>query len=183
MENRGAKNGKIIKAAIWVCVIIISMAYVFEGCGIHRLRSWLIFVLPCAALIIYAVVKFKADRKRLYCTAGSALAMAATYLVWTNVSINDSQVSIWAIQNMYLAAAFAVVTGAFFAKYIFALAVFTSFNIGIAAGDIFGVYSFDPGGGLLHNGWIILFIIFFGASFAAAIAQLIYGKIKRAKDR
>ena len=65
------------------------------------------------------------------------------------------------MRNMFLWAAFAVVTGAFFAKYIFAVSAFASFNIGTAAGDLFGVYSFDPGGGRLHSGWFIFCCIFF----------------------
>ncbi len=177
------KYSKKAKAIILACVIVILIAGIRLGSDIRYLQSWLVFGLPCAGLLIYSIAAARAYKARMLWTVCSVLALAATYLLWTNVSLSDAMVNEWTMRNMFLWAAFAVVTGAFFAKYIFAVSAFASFNIGTAAGDLFGVYSFDPGGGRLHSGWFIFCCIFFCTMLAAAIAQAVYGRVKKARAK
>ena len=40
-----------------------------------------------------------------------------------------------------------------------------------------------PGGGRLHSGWFIFCCIFFCTMLAAAIAQAIYGRVKKARAK
>ena len=168
------KYSKKAKAIILACVIVILIAGIRLGSDIRYLQSWLVFGLPCAGLLIYSIAAARAYKARMLWTVCGVLALAATYLLWTNVSLSDAAVNEWTMRNMFLWAAFAVVTGAFFAKYIFAVS---------AAGDLFGVYSFDPDGGRLHSGWFIFCCIFFCTMLAAAIAQAIYGRVKKARAK
>ncbi len=175
------KYSKKAKAIIWACVIVILLAGIRLGSDIRYLKSWLVFGLPCAGLLIYSIATARAYKARMLWTVCSVLMLAATYLLWTNVPLSDAEVNEWTMRNLFLVAAFAVVTGAFFAKYIFAVSAFASFNIGTAAGDLFGTFSLDHGCGVSHNGWYIFCCIFFCTMLAAAIAQIVYGRVKKAR--
>ena len=135
------KYSKKAKAIILACVIVILIAGIRLGSDIRYLQSWLVFGLPCAGLLIYSIAAARAYKARMLWTVCGVLALAATYLLWTNVSLSDAAVNEWTMRNMFLWAAFAVVTGAFFAKYIFAVSAFTPSTPAAADCTAAGSYS------------------------------------------
>ncbi|MCH5204173.1 MAG: hypothetical protein J1F03_05450 [Oscillospiraceae bacterium] len=63
--------------------------------------------------------------------------------------------------------------------------VFTTagYVVGFFAGYFFNTDSYDPGGGLLNNMWIIWMFLFIGAIFAGVIIEIIIGIADRCKKR
>ena len=96
------KYSKKAKAIILACVIVILIAGIRLGSDIRYLQSWLVFGLPCAGLLIYSIAAARAYKARMLWTVCGVLALAATYLLWTNVSLSDAAVNEWTMRNMFL---------------------------------------------------------------------------------
>jgi hypothetical protein len=119
------------------------------------------------------------DRKRLIWVSGVIVGYAAAYTFWRNIALFELNVGEWAASNFLIPAALIGVITAFFQKYWFAVISFTGFNAGIVIGGLLGVISYDPGGGRLHNGWLLWMIVTVASYFAGAIAQWATDRKKR----
>lgn len=60
---------------------------------------------------------------------------------------------------------------------------FAGYHLGVIAGGLFGRVSYGPGGGLLHNGWLIWIFVFIGCVCGGCIAEAIsHAKKKKNKS-
>lgn len=171
--------GMLILMGLSVLILMLWGMFVCMGAV-----DWLglsVLLLPAAYLIVKSIIKARENKVRMLWMIGCAAAFAVSYFVW-KVPFAGEYLSDWAIPA-FMAEAFTVSAfGAFFAKRIAAISSFAGFNMGMIAGMLWGVDSFDPGGGRTTNAWLIFLLVFFGVTAAGVLAEIIAGEVKKKRE-
>lgn len=171
--------GMLILMGLSVLILMLWGMFVCMGAV-----DWLglsVLLLPAAYLIVKSIIKARENKVRMLWMIGCAAAFAVSYFVW-KVPFAGEYLSDWAIPA-FMAEAFTVSAfGAFFAKRIAAISSFAGFNMGMIAGMLWGVDSFDPGGGRTTNAWFVFLLVFFGTVAAGVLAEIIAGEVKKKRE-
>ncbi len=156
---------KIIKKAkvyIWLGAAALLLLGLLLGIDISVTGAQLVFMVPVAAFSILSVVRSKRSITRMCWVLGAVIGFIGSYFLWSNIAFFEYDVGAWVAKNCTFAAAFICITAAYFNKRWIAVFTFAGYNLGVIAGGLFGRASYDPGGGLLHNGWLIWIFTFIG---------------------
>ena len=167
--------GMLILIGLSAFILMLWGMFVCMGAA-----DWLglsVLLLSAAYLMVKSIIKAHENKERVLWMIGCAAAFAVSYFVW-KVPFAGEYLSDWAIPT-FMAEAFIISAfGAFFAKRIAAMSSFAGFNIGMIAGILWGVDSFDPGG-RTTNAWLIFLLVFFGVTVAGVLAEIIAGEVKK----
>ena len=172
-EAKYNKLAERIKTMIWSGALIMLIVGLALGIGISPVSSKLIFIIPVAACVIVAAFNYKTDKTRMLWVLGTLAAFVAAYLLMRCIRPFEYNVSYWVASHLTFAVVFIAVVSAFFMKRYMAAAVFAGYCICGIAGEVFGTVSYDPGGGRLHNGWIIAVLVLAAFTIAGVMAELI----------
>ena len=156
---------KIMKKAklyIWIGAVALLLLGLFLGIDISVTGSQLVFLVPVAAFAILSVVRSKESIARMFWVLGGVIGFIGVYFLWSNITFFEYDIGAWVSKNCTFIAAFIGTTAAYFNKKWIAAFTFAGYNLGVIAGGLFGQGSYDPGGGLLHNGWLIWIFTFIG---------------------
>ena len=126
-----------------------------------------------------AAFNYKTDKTRMLWVLGTLAAFVAAYLLMRCIRPFEYNVSYWVASHLTFAVVFIAVVSAFFMKRYMAAAVFAGYCICGIAGEVFGTVSYDPGGGRLHNGWIIAVLVLAAFTIAGVMAELICSRKKK----
>ena len=178
-EAKYNKLAERIKTMIWSGALIMLIVGLALGIGISPVSSKLIFIIPVAACVIVAAFNYKTDKTRMLWVLGTLAAFVAAYLLMRCIRPFEYNVSYWVASHLTFAVVFIAVVSAFFMKRYMAAAVFAGYCICGIAGEVFGTVSYDPGGGRLHNGWIIAVLVLAAFTIAGVMAELICSRKKK----
>lgn len=178
-EAKYNKLAERIKTMIWSGALIMLIVGLALGIGISPVSSKLIFIIPVAACVIVAAFNYKTDKTRMLWVLGTLAAFVAAYLLMRCIRPFEYNVSYWVTSHLTFAVVFIAVVSAFFMKRYIAAAVFAGYCICGIAGEVFGTVSYDPGGGRLHNGWIIAVLVLAAFTIAGVMAELICSRKKK----
>ena len=182
-EIADKKIMKKAKLCIWVGAAALLLLGLFLGIDISVTGSQLTFMVPVAAFAILSVVRGKESIARMCWVLGAVIGFIGAYFLWDNVAFFEYDVGAWVAKNCTFAAAFICITAAYFNKRWIAAFTFAGYHLGVIAGGLFGRVSYDPGGGLLHNGWLIWIFVFIGCVCGGCIAEVIsHAKKKKNKS-
>ena len=160
-------------AGIWFIAGILLLAGLWLGIEISIIGAWIVFMVPVAALAILSILRCKRNIAGMCWVFGVIIGFLGAYFLWNNHVFFEHNIGAWVAEHFTFAAMFISVTTAFFNKKYIAVFTFAGYNLGIVAGELLGKVSYDPGGGRLHNGWLIWIFVFVGFVFAGGIVEAI----------
>lgn len=170
------------KLCIWAGAAALLLIGLVLGMDISVTGAQLVFALPVAAfaiLSVVSVVRSKEGIARMCWVLGAVIGFIGAYFFWSNVAFFKYDIGAWVAKNCTFAAAFICITAAYFNKRWLAAFTFAGYHLGVIAGGLFGWVSYDPGGGLLHNGWLIWILVFIGCVCGGCIAEAIWHTKKK----
>lgn len=181
---RDEKTVRRVKRAVWLGTAAVLALGVYLGIDISTAGSRLVFLLPCAAFVLLSVLRGRENPKRMLWVLGMTVGVIAAYYFFSHVELFAYDVGAWAAKNATFFLALLCTSTAYFGKHRLALLSFAGHCLGILAGGRFGQLSFDPGGGLLHNGWqIYLIVLLGGIVLGGALELLLILKKRRAASQ
>ena len=166
-------------AGIWFGAGVLLLLGLWMGIEISTIGASLVFAIPVAVFAILSVVRCKESPVRMGWVLGAVIGMIGAYFLWKNVIIFERDIGAWVADNCTFAVMFVSVTSAFFNKRWIAAFTLAGYNLGVIAGGLFGRVSYDPGGGTLHNGWLIWIFVFLGFFFLGCIAEVVFHAIRK----
>lgn len=172
-EINDKKTVKKAKLYIWIGAVALLLLGLFLGIDISVTGARLVFLVPVAAFAILSVVRGRENTARMLWVLGGVLGFIGVYFLWSNVAFFEYDIGAWVAEHCTFVAAFICTTAAYFSKRWISTFTFAGYNLGAIAGGVFGQESFDPGGGLLHNGWLIWIFVFIGCVCGGCIVEAI----------
>jgi len=177
-EISEAADRKIIKKAklrIWIGVISILLFGLFLGIDISTTGSRLVFLVPIVAFAVLSIINYKANTSRMIWIFSFIVVYVGAYFIWSNVVLFEPDIGAWVAAHFTFLSAFISVVASYFNRHWLACSTAFGFNFGIIAGGLWGQTSFDPGGGMLHNGWLIWVFVFVGCIVVGGIIEIVKG--------
>ena len=174
---------KKMEAGIWFGAGVLLLFGLWLGIEMSTIGASLVFVIPAVVFVILSIVRCKESPARMGWVLGAVIGMIGAYFLWKNVIIFERDIGAWVADNCTFAVMFVSVASAFFNKRWIAAFTFAGYNLGVIAGGLFGRVSYDPGGGTLHNGWMIWIFIFIGFIIVGCVMEWILNGIRKRKVR